>query len=235
MIGNNVYGGSNGSTEQLGIYPIGTDGRPTGAVTVPIGVTSLYEYIFENNTAVTSVNLPSSLNSIADNAFKNCTSLSSINIPSGVTSLGTSCFESCTSVSSIIIPSSVTSLGYRCFSYCTSLSSITIPSSVTSIGVQAFYCCTFSTVNCNALVCSFEANSFAQCTSLTTFNTVTGFNPTGLNLSYSTSLTVNSMVSMFNNLTTIGTTKTITLGATNLAKLSAEQKAIATGKGWTLA
>ena len=43
------------------------------------------------------------------------------------------------------------------------------------------------------------------------------------------------MVSMFNNLATIGTTKTITLGATNLAKLTEGEKAIATGKGWTLA
>ena len=59
MIGNNVYGGgSGGSTEQLGIYPIGTDGRPTGNVTVPSGVTSLYQYIFYQNTAITSVILP---------------------------------------------------------------------------------------------------------------------------------------------------------------------------------
>jgi len=44
MIGNNVYGGgSGGSTKQLGIYPIGTNGRPTGDVTVPSGVTSLYQ------------------------------------------------------------------------------------------------------------------------------------------------------------------------------------------------
>ena len=33
----------------------------------------------------------------------------------------------------------------------------------------------------------------------------------------------------------VGTTKIITLGTTNLAKLSVEQKAVATGKGWTLA
>jgi hypothetical protein len=32
-----------------------------------------------------------------------------------------------------------------------------------------------------------------------------------------------------------GETKTLTLGATNLAKLTNEEKAIATQKGWTLA
>ena len=38
-----------------------------------------------------------------------------------------------------------------------------------------------------------------------------------------------------NNLPTISTTKTLILGSTNLAKLSEEEKAIATNKGWTLA
>ena len=38
--------GGGGSTEQLGIYPVGADSRPTGDVTVPSGVTSLYQYIF---------------------------------------------------------------------------------------------------------------------------------------------------------------------------------------------
>ena len=154
-------------TAVQGIYPIGTDGRPTGNVTVPSGVTSLYQNIFYQNTAVTSVSLPNTLTSISDNSFYGCTGLTSI--------------------------------------------------------------------TCNTAICTFNSTSFNSCTALTTFNTVSNFNPTNLNLSYSTVLTANTMVAMFNNLATIGTTKTITLGATNLAKLSVEQKAIATGKGWTLA
>ena len=235
MIGNNVYGGSGGSTEQLGIYPIGTDGRPTGNVTVPSGVTSLFYQIFQGNTFVTSVNLPNSVTSLGNYCFYGCSSLSSIIIPNSVTSLGSNCFYGCSSLSSIIIPTSVTSLGSNCFQDCTNLLSAIVSSNVASLSATFYRCNKLVETTLNRAVITFDTYVFYNCSAMTTLNTISGFNPTGLNLSSSNLLTVNSMVSMFNNLTTIGTTKTITLGATNLAKLTVEQKAIATGKGWTLA
>lgn len=60
----------------------------------------------------------------------------------------------------------------------------------------------------------------------------------GMNLSSSTNLTHDSLMSIINHLKNYsgtGTTRTVTLGATNLAKLTAAEKQIATGKGWTLA
>lgn len=48
-------------------------------------------------------------------------------------------------------------------------------------------------------------------------------------------LTVTSLLSILNGLTNTTESKTLTLGSTNLAKLTDEQKAIATNKGWTLA
>jgi hypothetical protein len=48
-----------------------------------------------------------------------------------------------------------------------------------------------------------------------------------------TLLSHDSLMSIINNLTTV-TGKTLDLGATNLAKLTDEEKAIATNKGWTL-
>ena len=58
-----------------------------------------------------------------------------------------------------------------------------------------------------------------------------------LRLNVSNNLTVDSMVAMFNSLKDLTgeTTKTLTLGSTNLTKLSDEQKEIATSKNWTLA
>ena len=58
-----------------------------------------------------------------------------------------------------------------------------------------------------------------------------------LRLNVSNNHTVDSMVAMFNSLKNLTgeTAKTLTLGSTNLAKLTAEQKAIATNKNWTLA
>lgn len=60
----------------------------------------------------------------------------------------------------------------------------------------------------------------------------------GMNLTYCTKLTHDSLMSVINALkdySGTGTTRTVTLGATNLAKLTDAEKAIATQKGWTLA
>lgn len=58
----------------------------------------------------------------------------------------------------------------------------------------------------------------------------------GFNVSYCP-LTHDSLMSIINALKTFtdGTTKTVTLGATNIAKLTDAEKAVATQKGWTLA
>ena len=54
-------------------------------------------------------------------------------------------------------------------------------------------------------------------------------------ISYSTKFERADLVTILNNLATVTTTQTLTMGATNLAKLTDEDKAIATNKGWTLA
>ena len=54
-------------------------------------------------------------------------------------------------------------------------------------------------------------------------------------ISASTKFERTDLVTILNNLATVTSTKTLTMGATNLAKLTDEDKAIATNKGWTLA
>ena len=56
-----------------------------------------------------------------------------------------------------------------------------------------------------------------------------------LDLSACTKLTHDCLVELINNLQTVTSTKTLTLGSTNLAKLTDEEKQVATNKGWTLA
>lgn len=61
---------------------------------------------------------------------------------------------------------------------------------------------------------------------------------TGFNVQHHKNLTHDSLMSIINALKDYNgttTTKTITLGATNLAKLTDNEKAIATQRGWTLA
>ena len=76
-------------------------------------------------------------------------------------------------------------------------------------------------------------DTLSNCTSLTTLG---GFGAIkeDFDLSPCTKLTVESIMNVVNQAATV-TGKTMTLGSTNLAKLTDEQKAVATSKGWTLA
>ena len=75
---------------------------------------------------------------------------------------------------------------------------------------------------------------FENCTSLTDFIAPKNIN-VNTSFNYCNNLSHDSLMSIVNNLATVTSTKTLILGSTNLAKLSSEEKAIATNKGWTLA
>ena len=82
------------------------------------------------------------------------------------------------------------------------------------------------------------SNIFNSCSALEEL-TVTGtIGQNGFSVSPSTKLTHDSLMSIINalyNYSGSGTTYTVTLGKTNLAKLTDAEKAVATEKGWTLA
>ena len=109
---------------------------------------------------------------------------------------------------------------------------------------QSNYYTTFS--NCNALHTiakmgidenTMFSDTFVRCYELQNLTIDGTIGQAGLSVSYSTKLTHTSLMSIINALKTFtdGTTKTVTLGATNIAKLTDAEKAIATQKGWTLA
>ena len=74
---------------------------------------------------------------------------------------------------------------------------------------------------------------FAHCSNLKSI-LMTGMK-TNFDISASTKFETSDLVTILNNLATVTSTKTLTMGVTNLAKLTDEEKAIATNKGWTLA
>ena len=76
-------------------------------------------------------------------------------------------------------------------------------------------------------------SAFWRCSNLESIE-MTGMK-VSFDISYSTKFTREALVVILNNLATVSTSQTLTIGATNLAKLTEEDKAIATNKGWTLA
>ena len=102
------------------------------------GVTEIPEYMFYNNTSLTSVTLPSTLTRIGNSAFNKCYGLTSIVIPEGVTAIGWYAFVNCNGLSSVVIPSTVTSIGADAFYYCMGLTAITVNAVVPPSGSAAF-------------------------------------------------------------------------------------------------
>lgn len=100
---------------------------------------------------------------------------------------------------------------------------------------QMFWGC-FSLQTVPAFDCSNVTNMsniFSSCSSLKSIlMTNIGVN---LNISASIQFERSDLLVILNNLKTVTSTKTLTMGATNLAKLTDEDKLIATNKGWTLA
>ena len=82
-------------------------------------------------------------------------------------------------------------------------------SNVTDMGSMFQYCSNIETIHMHGMKVSF-------------------------NISASTKFTRDALVEILNNLATVTTSPTLTMGSTNLAKLTDADKAIATGKGWTL-
>ena len=63
--------------------------------------------VFENNTALTSIEIPNGVTSIGGDAFSGCSGLASITIGSGITSIGVSALEYCDKLEKIYLASMV--------------------------------------------------------------------------------------------------------------------------------
>lgn len=129
-----------------------------------------------------------------------------------------SCFNSCLSVQSLILPDGFGQAASNislCFLKCSSLSSLHLPNGFGQAATSTALC-------------------FGACSALTDITGNPNFK-TSMSFTAATNLTHDSLMVIINGLQTVTTTQKLTLGATNLAKLTDAEKKIATDKGWTLA
>ena len=206
--------------------------------------------LFSHCFSLTSLTLPAGFGQSATrlrDCFDNCSRLTSLTLPVGFGQNAVDiyeCFNSCQRLTSLTLPvgfgQNATNL-YNCFSRCSSLTSLTLPAgfgqNATNI-VYCFYGC--SSLTSLTLPAGFGSNAtsasdcFVNCKALTD---ITG-NPNfkvSVSLASSPNLTHDSLMVVINGLQTVTTTQTLTLGTANLAKLTDEEKKVATDKGWTLA
>ena len=186
------------------------------------GSHTIYPYLFTGCTGITDIKV----GMVWHNMFDSCTNLVHA-IITGTTSSGNTgdeVFKGCTKLQEVYLAPNTKKIGYSIFYNCSALKTVSLPSTITE------------TSNDCLTTTSSSYYSFDGCTALEDVQLGQDWNMS-LRLDVSNNLTVDSMVAMFNSLKDLtGTTaKTLTLGATLLAKLSDTQKAIATNKGWTLA
>lgn len=185
-------------------------------------VYSMSPYLFRGCTGITDIEVAR----VWRGMFEDCTNLTRAIIKdTGATGdTGSDVFRGCTKLQEVQLAPTTKKIGSQIFYNCSALKTVYLPSTIT----EDTNSCLTST--------SSSYYAFYGCTALEDVQLGTDWNMS-LRLNVSNNLTVDSMVAMFNSLKDLtgDTAKTLTLGSTNLAKLTDEQKAIATNKNWTLA
>lgn len=210
-------------------------------------------YMFSGCVKLTSLDLSSfNTSNVTDmnGMFQSCVELTSLNLShfdtSNVTNMN-SMFNYCDKLKSLDLShfdtSNVTDMNYM-FGYCMRLASLNISnwdtSNVTDISYMFYYCQNLKSLNISNLDTSKVTrvvNMFYNCSSLETIN-CDGLQLPDLSLAYiglnRSPLTVDSIVGLLNALPQSTKNYSFQIGTDNIAKLSDDQKAIATNKGWTL-
>jgi len=205
------------------------------------------------STVTLPSNFPTSVTTVAS-MFANCRSLQTITLPtawpSGLTTTATM-FQNCFGLTKAVLPSTgsnslvtctsmfATALNIRNIDNLNVLGSTTSATTMTLLtaGAGAYITGSLS-FNANLSTISIVGSSATQMLSvsgvrLTNTGSLWGGGSPQVNVQY-TMLGTGSLVDLFNDLTTVsGKTINIT-GASGASSLTAPQRAIATGKGWTI-
>lgn len=130
-------------------------------------VTSIGDYAFIENTALTSVNTTSKIDAIGDYAFNGCTALSNVTLYDSLTTLGVGCFYGDSALRSInIADTSIDAVPAYCFAEC-GFPTMRLPATCQSIGYHAFYNCSgLVRIDIPATVTDIADDAFTGCDNL---------------------------------------------------------------------
>lgn len=192
------------------------DETTTALVNKVADITSGDTIYFSNDgrTYTKSIILPEGISTVGWLSYKDCTKLESVIIPVSVKSIEQSAFQNCINLKKCIIGHGVNNISMNAFQKCDNLEVLSLPNTITSMHD---YCHVTWSLKLREVILE-----------------------DGFNYSlkfFSKLLDRNTIVNMFNALAdrTGQTALTLTIGATNLAKLTEEDILIATNKNWTLA
>jgi surface protein len=207
--------------------------------------------MFRNCTSLIELDLSSFDTSNVINMsdmFYFCNSLISINFgnsfnTSKVTNMG-NMFYYCYSLTTLDLSSFDTSGANnmsQMFYFCNNLTSIIFGSKfdttkVLNMGSMFYYCYNLTTLDLsgfNVNNVTSMANMFYNCYALTNLNPPRNIR-VSLSFENSENLTYDSLIAIINNLAEVQAAVTLTLSSTNINRLSIEDIAIASRKGWTV-
>lgn len=191
----------------------------------------LGQYAFQNCDVLETVEFEEGLNgNFGSNAFYGCNLLKTVlNLPS----ISSSMFYGCISLENVTFSDKITKITSSGFSGCKALKNVVLNSTITTIENSAFQSCEGLTqFTISNPSCTMTTSSFTGCKGITDFIVAEGHNQ-NLYLDAMTALTHDSLVALINNLGTVSSLA-LKIGSTNIAKLTAEEIAVATNKGWTV-
>lgn len=219
------------------------------SINIPDNIESIGDEAFKNCDNLKDISIGNNVKNIGSYMFSDCDSLEAIVIPDNVESIGYGAFEYCDSLKDISIGSNVKDIGPYVFAYCNMLTSISVPDNVESIGSSAFMGCDnlMSVTIGKGIKKLGRIFDYWNDTNITNVVLPQDFNVncekdsndsdySGFTLEKVTQCPVDNIVSWLECLAdrTGQETYTFEIGPTNLAKLSEDQKAIATNKNWIL-
>ena len=234
-----------------------------GELVIPDYVEEIGDYFLYNSDSNLAVFIGENVKSIGTYAFYGCTIGGIMFADSDkLTTFKDNAFYNVFFENELIIPPSVSSWGKYCFKNSDLLTiCFARNSKLETLGSYAFWeigVCeiylpdhlktfsgnTYVIKNCkelyylwipNTITTTIPANAIYGCDALEEIELQDGFNVSA-NFSNCTNLSTDSLIAMLNALKDLTgqTAKSLTIGATNLAKLTNAQKGIATDKNWTL-